>query len=478
MMLSSHYRHLASFAIAIGLLSAVGPARAQTPTSGPGAAASDALVMGEWLLRPSLALRTQTEYRRHPFDTGGADVPPGFSTAPVGKVGDVVDNQWWVASRARLGLTVERGPLRGVVEIQDARGWGESPPTQLDARDNLSSTAARQAFFEVRGSGRRAPYLRLGRQEIVWGDGRLVGASDWSPTGRSLDAVRARWVLGDFDFEGFSSVLVSSGATPPELRRGDYADPEGAGAQLHGIRLAWHIAPLLHVESNNLARIVREPTNNLLDPSDLYVVGLRVWGRYPGISYAVEGAYELGRTAIVDTTQDRRAYAAAARARYEPGLPWNLGFGIEGAYASGQAEDQENITRFDPVLPDVRLGLGAMGLYSWSNLVEGAGIVDASPWADTKVKIGYRYVAMAEPSDAWQTAALAPVGRDPQNEETGLGQEVDVGLEVTPWAPVHIVAGYGAFFTAEGGKNLLASAGRGRPDMQHYGYLQVTMQAP
>lgn len=479
MLQSSSYRHVASIGIVIGLLCTVGDALAQTSaTSGSSATASDALVMGDWRFQPNLELRTQTEYRNRPFDTGGAEVPANFSTVPTQDVNDIVDDQWWALSRARLGLSAERGPLRAVVELQDARAWGDPSPARLDTRNSLPTTEARQAFFEVRGSGQRASFFRLGRQEIVWGDGRLLGASDWSPTGRTLDAVRGQWTLGDFDLEGFASVLIAPGAMPPEVQRGAGTDPEGAGAQLHGLKLAWHIAPLLHLESNNLVRIVRQPTDDLIEPSDLYVVGLRVWGEYPGLSYALEGAYELGRTAVIEATRDRRAYAAAARARWEPGLPWNLAFGIAGAYASGQADGDENITRFDPVLPDVRMGLGAMGLYAWSNLIEGAGLVHASPWEDTEITLGYRYVAMPRPGDAWQTAALAPVGRAAGNEDAALGQELDASFKFTPWAPVDFVAGYGAFLTGEGGKNVLESSGRGRPDMQHYGYLQLTMRAP
>lgn len=479
MKVPSTLRHAASLGIVIGLLSGVGDALAQTSGSDdPSATASNALVMGDWFFRPSLELRSQTEFRNRPFDTGGSDVPPNFSTVPAGENNAIVDDQWWALSRARLGLAAERGPLRAVVELQDARAWGESSPARLDAREGLPTTAARLAYFELRGTGPRASYLRVGRQEIVWGDGRLLGASDWSPTGRSLDALRGQWVLGPVDVEGFASVLIAPGAMPPEVQRGAGSDPEGSGAQLHGLRLAWHIAPLLNLESNNLVRIVRQPTDDLLEPSDLYVVGLRVFGDYPGLSYALEGAYELGRTAVIESTRTRRAYAFAARANYEPGLPWNLGFGVQGAYASGQKEDETDVTRFDPVLPDIRMGLGAMGLYAWSNLIEGAGLVHASPWQDTKVTLGYRYVAMAEPGDAWQTAALAPVGRDPENDEAALGQEIDAGVRITPWAPLEVAAGYGLFVTGEGGKNVLESSGRGRPDMQHYGYLQATMRAP
>jgi hypothetical protein len=68
--------------------------------------------------------------------------------------------------------------------------------------------------------------------------------------------------------------------------------------------------------------------------------------------------------------------------------------------------------------------------------------------------------------------------RHGNNDEAALGQELDASIRLTPWTPIEVVAGYGAFLTGEGGKNVLESSGRGRPDMQHYGYLQVTMRAP
>ena len=477
-------RHAAGFALAMGVITTAAAATAQSPVSGGGeATATDGLVMGDWLLRPNLELRTQGEFRRNPFDTGGEVLPSGQLASPTGRADGAVQDQWLVLTRARLGIAAERGPVRAVLELQDARAWGETPPMLADQRDTMPSTAARLAYAEVRDGGVRASYFRLGRQEVVWGEGRLLGASDWSPTGRSLDAARTTLVWGDFDFEGLAAMLVSPGALPAELQHSASGDPEGTGAQLYGLRIAWHIAPLLNVESNNLARIVRQPTDGLLDPGDLYLAGLRLSGEYLTLSYSVEGAYELGRAAVVDATRSRKAYAGVARVGWRTGLPWKLRVGAQGAYASGQKEEdptspQGDRTRFDPILPDVRDGHGAMGLYAWSNIIEGAGTLELTPMEDAHLTLGYRYVSLVEPTDTWQTAALLPVGRDLNNTSTALGQELDASIAIEPWAPVRVVAGYGAFLTGEGGKNLLAASGRGRPDLQHYGYLQFNVSTP
>ena len=456
-----------------------------------------AIAIGDWQIKPLLEIRSQAELRHGPNDakaSANGDISSNASSdasstdlVATTAMPALVDNQWWVLSRGRFGLAAERGPASMVVELQDARYWGESSSMRFDLRDSLPSTSARLAYAEIHGFGYRSSFVRLGRQQIEWGDGRLLGGADWSPTGRSLDALRGQLVLGDFDIEAFASLLVGPGVVPVELQRGLPNTPGGNGVQLHGLRVAWHIAPLLNVESNNVGRIARQQNNATVSPRDLFVSSLRISGSYPGISYAVEGAYELGNGASSgasssDEGPDRlRAWAVGGKARYEMGVLWNLGFGIEGAYSSGQ-NSSSNVTRFEPVLPDTRPGIhhsgsgGAMGILAWSNAIQGAGSVSISPSDDTLLILGYRYLALAEPDDMWRSASLVPVGSLPGNNDSLIGHELDARIEAAPWAPVDIVAGYSALLTGDGAKNVLEVQGLGRPNIQHYGYLQITMR--
>lgn len=472
----------AAFALTLCLAAASRPAQAQSyDMSDEDETASDAVAVGDWLFRPSLELRSLVEYRRRPFDTGG--MPTGYDTASgTAAFGEPVRDQLDVISRSRLGLSADRGPFRIALQIQDARAWGDVPPMRADGRDVLPNTAAHLAYGELHGMGAQASFLRVGRQELQWGEGRLLSNADWTPTGRSLDAVRGMLVAGAFDIDAFASMLTPPGAPPPELRRGTQGTREGTGAQLYGLRVAWHLSPWLQIEWNNLGRIVREPVDGSIPPSDLGVSGLRLSGDYKRLDWSAEGAYELGRKAIVGTTEKIRAYAGVARVELTSGLPGKPAIGAQGAYASGRKYDGAaptgDDTGFDPILPDVRGVHGAMGLYAWSNVIEGAGLVRFTPLAEARVTLGWRYVALAEPSDSWRTAALVPIGRDGQNTNRNLGQEIDAGIDYSPWAPLRIAAGYGAFLTGQGAKNILESSGRGRPDLQHYGYLQLTLQAP
>lgn len=481
-MTSMHRSRAAALAITLSLVAMAGEASAQSyDAPSPNAEYSDALAIGDWLFRPSIEVRTQGELRRNPFDAGGQSTTSGATTFTTPS--SQVSSQWWVLSRSRVGLTADQGPFRVVVQVQDARAWGSLPPAQADRRDSLPNTSVHLGYAELHGKGERASFLRLGRQEIRWGDGRLVGESDWSPTGRAFDAIRGVAVAGAWDFDAFASVLASPGALPPELRRGGTGGAEGTGSQLYGLRAAWRLSPKLKVEWNNLGRVVREPSIGGAPPSDLVLSGVRLSGEIKRFSYAAEGAYELGRKATIGAVENLRAFAGTARAEFTTGLPGRIGIGAQGSYASGRKDtpvkaDGSNDTRFDPMLPDARGPHGPMGLYAWSNVMEAAGLLRFTPIAESRVTLGYRYVALAEPSDTWATASSISVGRDAANTSRTLGHEVDAGAEYSPWAPLKIAFGYGAFLTGSGAKNILEASGRGRPNLQHYGYLQLTLRAP
>jgi len=462
--------------LALVLVAQHRPAQAQSYDAvGQDVRPGDGIPVGEWTFRPSIELRTHGEYRRRPFDTAS----PATTDAAVP---DPVQDQGFLFARTRVGLTADQEAFRLAVQIQDTRAWGEVPPWRVDRRDSQPNTAPHVAYGELHTPGDHPSSLRVGRQEITWGEGRLLSSSDWSATGRSFDAARGLLVVGAFDIDAFASMLTPPGATPPDLRRDGQGRPEGTGAQLYGLRIAWHLSPLLLAEWNNLGRIVRNPVDGTVAPSDLGLTGLRLSGGFERVTWSAEGAYEVGRTAIVGSTENLRAFAAAARIELSTGLPGRLSVGVQGAYASGRKNDGATAsgddTRFDPLFPDVHDAHGPMGLYAWSNVIEAAAQLRMTPLDEVRVTLGWRYVAMAEPSDWWRTAALVPIGRSGENTNRNLGQEVDATIGYTPWEPLRIVAGYGLFRTGEGAKNILASAGRGRPDMQHCGYLQLTMHAP
>jgi hypothetical protein len=114
-------------------------------------------------------------------------------------------------SRLRGNLTIRPVPwLRFFAQVQDSRvgAYPISPaPSSMYNPADL-----RQGYVEIGTEGVKSIRARVGRQEITFGGGRLIGASDWGNCSRSFDAARftytQRGIKADF-FEG-SAVLVDS----------------------------------------------------------------------------------------------------------------------------------------------------------------------------------------------------------------------------------------------------------------------------
>lgn len=461
--------------VAIAAVSTATSASAQ-PTPPP-----DGIAVGEFWFRPRVELRLRGEYYHHPVETSGLDaaILDGRLSVPIG-----MDHQWVVHERARIGLEVERGVLSAAVIVQDARVAGYPTALNTDSNGEAPSTKFHAAYLEARSTEIHPSFVRLGRQVVTWGEGRLLGTSDWFLVPRSLDAARARWVVRQFDFEALAVLLTAPGSVPPEYVRQSAAPSNGGatggtGVQLYGVNASFHPEPLLHFEVAGLARIARTPHPSTLTSSDTYVIDGRVFGERAGWSYAAEFAYELGRLAYVNRRPDIAAWGATAHVDWQTGFVFRPKLSLSGSYATGdKGTNPDKVRAFDPILPDARSGLGQMGLYAWSNILDAAFTVSATPTDETRVTLGYRYLRLAEPGGAWFSANLAPVGQNPSNTAAFLGHEIDAAVSVTPLEPLTIRAGYGALITGDGARAVLSGRTDGGPKLLSAAFLQAELIAP
>jgi hypothetical protein len=460
----------------------------------------EGIAVGEWTFYPSFALRLRGEYRRNPVDVGGdvyertAVQSDGFQSAvpPIVRRDAAVKDQWLVAERARLGIGVEWEVISGKLVLQDARVWGVVPGAADDAADGgVASFGPYEAYLDVR-TDVDDPTLRVrvGRQAVAWGDGRLIGDNDWSPRGSYFDAAKLELRLWEIELQGMAAMLAFPGALPADaasherqLAVDDSGAPtnrEGTGAQLYGLDARWRVVDLFGVELTGLARIARDPLPAELTRGDTYVIDGRLFGDYRGVSYAVEGAYQLGRVSGFGILRDINAFALAGRVSWLTALPGNFRFAARGGYASGDDSDGqgEELGRFDPIAPEVHGQHGQMDLSAWSNNIHGGGDVSVRPLDELLIEVGYSFQGLAEPGDRWSTGSLIPVGADPTNESRVLGHEVDARLGLEPWPYLRFGAAYGIFILGDGGKNVLASSGRRDAALLHWGMLQAELRAP
>jgi hypothetical protein len=438
----------------------------------------DGIAVGDFWFRPRLELRLRGEYYHHPVTTSG-DVPV-FAT-DVG-VPLELEHQWVVHERTRVGLGVERGALAANVVVQDARIAGFPSAADPLGEPTLATTTFHVAYVEARSPDAHPSFARVGRQEIAWGEGRLLGVSDWRLSPRSLDAALGRWVLRQLDFDVLAAILAPPGAVPPEQSL--QASPgivqdSGTGTQLYGAAATLHLDPLIHAQASGLARVVRSPYPPALTPSDTFVVDARLFGDKAGLAYAAEFAYEIGRLAVVRGIRDIAAWAATAHVDWQSGWLFRPRFSVGGSYATGDDGTAGGaMRRFDPILPDARSGLGQMGLYAWSNIAEAAFTVSLTPLEDVTLALGYRNVRLADSRGAWFAASLLPVGQNRQNDAPFLGHEIDAFVSYVPYDGFVVSGGYGAFVTGDGARAILAGRSDRGPSVLSAAFLQASLAAP
>ncbi len=475
--------YVRSAAVVAALLGAAPPAQAQSEPAAP-----KTIAVGDFTLAPTLEIRSRAEYRHDPVDMGG--ITPGGEGTPRAR------DPWVIFERARLGIGAERGPVGAQLTLQDARAWGTTPTTVVALPD--ASFAPYEAYLDAHsGMGARASFVRVGRQAVQWGEGRLIGISDWSPTGRSLDAIRAKGATGHFDFEALAVLLDS-----PRPLGQDLGEPQSSqvtsGNELYGLRAGWTIDPLLVVEAFGIAEIARNGGGDSVletarNSGETYVASLRVSGDSRGFGYGAEGAYEFGRAAALnDATRSAYALAAHVGKTFES-IAIAPSIRVGASYASGDDRtpgvvDTSGATykQFDPLLPDVHTQYGAMDIFSWSNTAEANARVGIAPSRVTKIDLEYRYAELVKSRGEWLNGYLEPVGR--ANSGSGvLGHELDLGFAWRPWIPLDLRAGYSLLFLGDGARAIMAAEGRGErqanggittSSTSHFAYLQATVSVP
>jgi hypothetical protein len=466
--------------LVIGLLAFAGTARAQSPAPAP-----TSIPIGDWQLYPSLEVRTRGEFRSDSPDLAGYG--SGASASPV-------QDAYGVMERTRIGIGAEYGAVRGdpgflraQVTLQDARAWGTpSPDGVLGAAGSTpSSTSLYEGWIEARTSSARPAYLRIGRQAVTWGDGRLISNADWSPIARTLDAARGHASLGMFDFELLAAILETP--TPLGAAFGEMNGPASSGTELYGAQVAASPAPLLKLELSLLSRVQRNAQQTSGD-GEVYVSSLRVFGDANGWRYAAEGVFELQHPLNASWLNMSGAGAAYVE-KTLVGVVLSPTLRLEGEYANGGLGADGKTAPFDPILPDVHQ-LGAMDLFAWSNTVQAAARVTVVPWAEGTIAVEYRYVRSAD-GGYWLDSYLNTIGITGGGEE--LGQEVDAWASWRPWPVLDLVGGYSAFVVSQDaryalteqvtGGGLVGSAPLPQPppytaSLAHFAYLQATLRVP
>ncbi len=167
--------------------------------------------------------------------------------------------------------------------------------------------------------------VRVGRQELLYGNQRLVSPLDWANTRRTFEGVRGLWKDGDLAVDVFYTNFV-----PVVANDFDEADYNQSFYGIYGTCTAWENATLecyyLGYDDERQGALNRD--------FSLHTVGARLYGTVDGWMYEVEGGPQFGRQSGLGRDHDA-AFATAGIGRKMPDHRWTPTLWFFYDYASG-----------------------------------------------------------------------------------------------------------------------------------------------
>ncbi|MGB3851905.1 MAG: alginate export family protein [Tunicatimonas sp.] len=130
--------------------------------------------------------------------------------------------------RTRLKLNYQQEKIGVGLTLQDVRIWGAT--AQINKTDGL--TSMHEAWGSLRFSNRWR--LKVGRQELVYNDQRLLGSLNWAAQGRSHDAVRLTYQDSTGAFHAGVAMNQSSEVPEPVKLTSTFYQAPGGFAALGG----------------------------------------------------------------------------------------------------------------------------------------------------------------------------------------------------------------------------------------------------
>jgi hypothetical protein len=411
----------AAFIVAVlGYSVAVG---AQPPTSTPAVAAppdSGGTIAAPVPPFPNRAndllpswLRVRAEFRER-FEGFSAS---GFAAGQ--------DDAYWL-SRFRFNMSVTPSRLFAfTVQAQDARVANKTVgPSATPFRAPLD---LRLAFADI-GTTQTTVSVRAGRQELVYGDQRLVGHANWLNAARTFDGAKVTWRTKAVTLDVFGVSVV-------RILEQSF-DTSGNGNRFVGAyATAGTLVPKASVEPFVFWREDHALKNEAGTLADLHqaTIGVRWVGQLPArLDYNTEMAGQTGSLGS-DTIG---AWAGHWQIRESYKGPRAVRVSAEVNLASGDASPTDGKRgTFDQLYPTGHDKYGLADQIGWRNIRHVRTGVEFAPRKRWTLGAHYHSWWLMDSHDALYNAGGAVVARLPAGAtSTHVGQELDaqLSLPLTP----------------------------------------------
>jgi hypothetical protein len=452
-------------------------AAAKTPAKTPSSKVSTG-VLNEWLRAQDEAFKS--------WDIGGQfrarfevkDKAGSFPNRDFIKSTQDNDNSYLLLrEKVHLGYTGCNW-FNFYVEGRDSTTHGDdrNPNRESDQFD------LHQAYV-VLGNAKEFPVtLKVGRQEMTYGDERVIGVGDWGNLGRSFDAAKLRFENDSLWVDAFSGRVVM----PDQFNLNgvnDYDWFSGVYASTKKL-VPWQETQVYFLSRNaNVQAGVADPGWLTTPPGarDIYTLGMRVKslpGKLKGWDYTGEMVYQMGSINSLGKRLDQQAVALSLGGGYT--LEETVGkprLGLEYNYSSGDSDPTDGKSQtLDTLFPTAHKVYGYMDLIGWRNLHNPRFSVGIKPAKPVQVTLDYHAFWLADDRDFFYPESGAGRAANGYGRNSGLskyvGSEVNLDVTYTVKSWLGFRTGFGHFFRGSYIEDSVRANGSQDAD---WVYLQTTL---
>lgn len=224
--------------------------------------------------------------------------------------------------------------------------------------------------------------LRLGRQQLAYGDQRLLGHLGWKDIARTFDGIKGMYHGGPVSLDVFAVHPADIGLmTPTPVATASTPGPQGKSLvtwedrRLIGTYGTYAFAAKSGIDAYliNWRHNQRESTG---PGRNIYTYGTRLFGQWNGLDATAEAVFQSG-TWTNGISQKASAYAAKAGYTFDF---WETRFGVEYDFSPG--DDKSNATvhkNFVFPFHTNHMYYGEMDRFSWANMKDMRLSVKTSP---------------------------------------------------------------------------------------------------
>ncbi len=346
----------------------------------------------------------------------------------------------FVSQRARIGVTWNFNEyIFSMIQFQDVRTWGEEFVVTGDNTINDFSANAidlHQGFVQL---GCKHWYAKVGRQEILFDNQRLVGNADWLQQGRALDSIVFGFQRDMYHFRLFFSKISDTGYKLDK--------------DFHGSHLNLSVSPALNlsvlfIQNSDYAKQMKKNTT-----------GLYAKGEINSIFYEGEGYYQFGTSGA----NDIQALLLAGSVGYKIPMSLKPSIAIFTDYLSGDNDTSDTKEKvFDTLYATNHKFYGFMDFYlNIPKHTNGLGLVDSG------IKLT---LTPTEKGTINIHAHNFMYAQDNASAENALGQEIDLVYDCKMNQATTVSFGASAFMPGDVYKN------QNKDELETFVYTSINFQ--